>query len=259
MQALQCYAQHFGTVEGNSSFYGVPPAATLQRWLAHTPDHFEFCFKMPRQISHDAPLLHGKKALLAFLHSMQPVQHRHGLLWLQLSHKLGPESLPALAALLAQLPTEFQFGLEVRHPAFFTKGDVERRLNALLMEHDINRVMFDTRTLFAEPCKDTETREAQRKKPRVPLHVIATGDRPMLRFISPLDTDKAEHALQQWAAKVSDWVSEGKRPLLFFHTPDNVCSPDLAHRFATLLQQALPDFQPPPPWPRIATQPSLFD
>lgn len=258
LQALQRYARHFSSVEGNSSFYGAPKADTLLRWLDNTPANFRFCFKVPRSISHDAPLQRGGAQLAEFLSGLAVAQERLGVVWLQLSDKLGPDNLPALRNLFEQLPAEFNYGLEVRHRAFFAKGDAERSLNALLLQHGINRVMFDTRFLFADSATDPETLEAQRKKPAVPLHVIATGQQPMLRFISPLNTEQAEPALQQWAKKISQWIGEGKQPYLFFHTPNNDESPHLAARFAKILAPLLADYQPPPVWPVVARQEDLF-
>ncbi len=258
LTALRRYATHFGSVEGNTSFYGAPKKETLERWLENTPDEFRFCFKVPRTISHNVPLHQRGDELLAFLDSLAFAKPRLGIIWLQLSDKLGPESLPALQMLFDNLPDGFNFGLEVRHKAFFDKGNAERSLNALLIKHQVNRVMFDTRLLFANRARDLETLEAQRKKPHVPLHVIATGQYPMVRFISPMDTQLADHALKQWAAKVSAWIAEGKHPMVFFHTPNNDTSPHLAGQFQSLLVQELKDYQPAIPWPKVASQNCLF-
>ena len=258
LKALQRYAQHFSSVEGNTSFYGAPKHDTLARWLDNTPEHFRFCFKVPRSISHDAPLAIGLGALIEFLQGLEFAQNRLGVIWLQLSDKLGPEQLTALRSLLSELPEGFHYGLEVRHLDFFAKGDAERELNQLLMERQVNRVMFDTRTLFAQRAKDLETLEAQRKKPRVPLHVIATGQYPMVRFISPLNTEEAVKAMQQWAVKISEWIAEGRQPHIFFHTPNNNASPQLAARFGRILEQHVEGFKAPRAWPTVAKQDDLF-
>ncbi|MGB0866768.1 MAG: DUF72 domain-containing protein, partial [Granulosicoccaceae bacterium] len=76
LTALQRYAQHFSSVEGNTSFYGAPKQATLQRWLEHTPEHFRFCFKVPRSVSHDSPLEQGGAKLADFLHGLEFAQTR---------------------------------------------------------------------------------------------------------------------------------------------------------------------------------------
>ena len=41
-ERLGWYADHFRLVEVNSSFYAVPPAATVAAWCRQTPDDFVF-------------------------------------------------------------------------------------------------------------------------------------------------------------------------------------------------------------------------
>lgn len=259
LKALQRYSRHFSSVEGNSSFYGTPSRDTLARWLDSTPEQFRFCFKIPRAISHDAPLgAQSHRAIVHFLNSLELIHNRLGIIWLQLSSSIGPDQLPTLGKLFNELPDGLEYGLEVRHDDFFAKGEAERELHQMLSEHSVNRVMFDTRFLFASDATDADTLEAQRKKPRVPLHVVATGQHPMVRFISSLDIEQAERGLQQWATKVGQWVNEGRQPLVFFHTPNNDQSPQLAYRFTELLQHQLDEYHLPPPWPVIPAQNTLF-
>ena len=49
--------------------------------------------------------------------------------WLQLPATFGPRDLPALWPFLDGLPRDFTYGVEVRHPEFFAKGEVEKALN----------------------------------------------------------------------------------------------------------------------------------
>ena len=43
---LTFYAEHFDTVEVNSTFYGQPRAEVTRAWADRTPDHFEFSVKL---------------------------------------------------------------------------------------------------------------------------------------------------------------------------------------------------------------------
>ena len=47
---LSYYAQHFDTVEVNSTLYGCPSPRTVENWAAKTPDSFIFSIKTPRSI-----------------------------------------------------------------------------------------------------------------------------------------------------------------------------------------------------------------
>ena len=104
----------------------------------------------------------------------------------------------------------------------------------------VNRISFDTRALFANPQSDPITREALEQKPRLPLRVLATAEAPMLRFISPLDLQQGQRWLQPWIDQVLRWLSEGKTPFIFMHTPNNGQAPELARWFAQQLQQRQP-------------------
>ena len=240
-QALQHYAQSFSSVEGNSTFYGLPKASTIQRWNTEVSDTFRFCFKFPKSISHDAKLQHCWRELEQFFQRLEPLQGKIGILWLQMNQYFTPAELQQLAQFLHHLPEGFNYGIEVRHLGFFDKAEQERAFNRLLLEHAINRVMFDTRLFFKHLSNDPYSQDARHKKPRVPLHVLATSNTPMVRFISPIDVDLAETGLIQWAQKIIQWIDAGKTPYIFFHTPSNQYSPQLAQRFANKVAQLRPD------------------
>lgn len=88
---LETYARitGFGTVELDSTFYGVPRASTLDGWAAQTPDGFLFSAKVPRAITHERRLFSAAEASLEF-----------GTL---LGERLGDK----LGSLLIQLPPDF--------------------------------------------------------------------------------------------------------------------------------------------------------
>ena len=49
---LAFYAEHFDTVEVNSTFYGQPRAAVTRTWAERTPATFEFSVKLYQQFTH---------------------------------------------------------------------------------------------------------------------------------------------------------------------------------------------------------------
>jgi uncharacterized protein YecE (DUF72 family) len=49
---LRFYAEHFDTVEVNSSFYGQPRAELTRGWAERTPDDFEFSLKLYQKFTH---------------------------------------------------------------------------------------------------------------------------------------------------------------------------------------------------------------
>ncbi len=49
---LAYYAEHFDTVEVNSTFYRLPPAATTKSWAKRTPPGFDFSVKLYQAFTH---------------------------------------------------------------------------------------------------------------------------------------------------------------------------------------------------------------
>ena len=58
---LRFYADHFDTVEVNSTFYGQPRADITTGWVARTPARFSFSLKLYQKFTHpeDVP---GRRA-----------------------------------------------------------------------------------------------------------------------------------------------------------------------------------------------------
>src|SRR5215467_3012656 len=49
---LSFYAEHFNTVEVNSTFYGQPRPDVTRGWATRTPDGFEFSVKLYQKFTH---------------------------------------------------------------------------------------------------------------------------------------------------------------------------------------------------------------
>jgi uncharacterized protein YecE (DUF72 family) len=95
---------------------------------------------------------------------------------------------------------------------------------------------MDTRALFSEPASTPAIVDAQQKKPRLPVHAIATGDSPILRFVGCSQLESNRDFYQPWLTKLNQWLSEGKSPYVFFHTADNFDAPFLARQFIADLE-----------------------
>ncbi|MGO4894609.1 DUF72 domain-containing protein [Flavobacterium sp. W21_SRS_FM6] len=265
--SLVAYSQYFNSVEGNSSFYHLPDVVTLARWAKSVPQNFKFTLKFPSTISHQGNLSQSHKLVEQALIHFSVLKDKLGSLMLQLPASFNPASLDALASFLAVIPTQFKIAVEVRHPDFFAKGDSERHLNQLLQGFNADRIIMDTRALFAcnthalNAKQASLIREVQEKKPRLPTHVVATGQRPIVRFVGGVDIEQSKPFYQPWLHKLKQWLDEGKSPSLFFHMPDNQDAPWLAeafiHDFNRLFpQQPLKRFSLPP---RFRQQQGMFD
>lgn len=254
LETLADYARYFNCVEGNTTLYALPKAEVVLRWQAMTHDDFRFCFKFPASITHQSGLRHCDDLVEEFFRTLDPLSPRIGQYWLQMPAAFGPDSLSALWAFLDKLPAAFRYGVEVRHPAFFAKGEAERALNRGLHQRGVNRVILDSRPVHASTSTSPASLDAKSKKPKVPPHAIMTASDPMVRFIGSDSLQENQVWFEDWLSKLADWQANGT-PWLFLHTPDIGEVLDLVQTLWPRLQQALPQVGPPPDWPQ---QSALF-
>ncbi len=254
---LQHYSSVFSSVEGNTTFYALPSVDTVKSWQEQVQPGFKFCFKLPRKITHENTLRYSAVELSEFVQRLEPLGEALGSFMIQLPDSFLPKQLPDLEKFLKALPSEYQFAVEVRHLDFFNRGEEEQQLNRLLQQYAVDRVCLDSRALFSRAAQTAQEKDAHRKKPRLPVHAIATATQPIIRFIGSADFLHNEQYLMPWVNKVAEWQQQGIKPTVFIHTPDNVASPEQAAIFHLLLKQ-LPGWKPLSKTIRDETQLSIF-
>lgn len=247
-ERLEKYAKVFHTVEGNTTFYATPSISTVNNWKAATHDDFRFTFKLPKAITHQQMLKGSHAQLKEFMQIMAPLHERIGQWTIQLPAAFGPEHLGALKQFCALFPPNFPIGVEVRHPEFFAKGEAEKALNHWLIESGYDRIIMDSRPVFAAKPDNEAIIDAQMKKPKVPVHAIATATHPMIRFIGNPEENKNYDFFTPWLNKLPEWINQGKQPYVMIHTADNIVAPELAANLYKMLQDhvTLPDLAPFP-------------
>jgi uncharacterized protein YecE (DUF72 family) len=82
---LAFYAEHFNTVEVNSTFYGQPRAEVCRGWADRTPGNFEFAVKLYQKFTHPTMFKSRMAKQIA------------GTIGTEVSGGLRPEALDALA------------------------------------------------------------------------------------------------------------------------------------------------------------------
>jgi uncharacterized protein YecE (DUF72 family) len=251
---LLAYTTWCTAAEGNTTFYGLPGPATVARWAEDAPADFRFLFKLPRTVTHDRRLRDAEGEVAEFLNRLEPLGRRASPHSIQLPASFGPADLGVLDTFLAARSTEHHWAVEVRHPALADGGDDERRLNDLLARHGVDRIVIDTRAVFAGPRQTPAEREAVERKPRLPVRPVAIGTRPVVRFIGQTDPDANPTWWSKWIPTVARWLDEGRSPLVFVHTPDNLVAPELARRFHAEVASVVPGLAPLPHPDRPASQ-----
>ena len=255
---LNLYSRRFTTVEGNTTFYATPTTETIEKWVAQTPAEFKFCPKVNRQITHQGLLLPHVKEALNFLERMSGLGTRLGTTFIQLPPSYSPQYLADLTEFLT-ICVQFNLplALEVRHLDWF-KPEYSDRLNHLLNQLDISRVMLDTRPIYN--CPDDPQINSQRKKPKLPVQATIIGNIGFVRFISHPNSQYNQSYLEQWASILNNWLRQGKTIYFFVHCPQEFYSPETAKYFQSLLVEKGCNIDPLP-WNKtdpIPQQLSLF-
>jgi uncharacterized protein YecE (DUF72 family) len=97
---LRFYAEHFDTVEINSTFYRIPAPATAASWAKRTPPRFEFSLKLFQKFTHPEMFQKATGADPFDLGDQDVDEFRAAIDPLASAGKLG--------ALLAQFPASFK-------------------------------------------------------------------------------------------------------------------------------------------------------
>jgi uncharacterized protein YecE (DUF72 family) len=250
---LHLYSRRFVTVEGNTTFYSVPDVDTVKRWATETPDGFEFCLKMPRDLTHQGSLADKTEGAIAFLKRMQGLGDRLGVFFAQLPPSYSPAQLDDLTIFLKSFPRyEARLTLEVRHRDWFREPHTSK-LNALLNDLGVGRVLLDSRPIY--DCPDNPQLASERKKPRLPLQPVLTADFAIVRYISHPQREFNQAYFEEWVDRLGKWLPQGKQIYFFVHCPVELHSPRNAQHLQHLLETQVE--VSPLPWDQLESPDQL--
>jgi uncharacterized protein YecE (DUF72 family) len=195
---LGYYADHFNTVEINSSFYRLPTKETVEKWKATVGAGFYFCPKISRFITHAKKLNDPEAGLPRFFDVFGPVVDRLGPVLIQLPAVLGfhEEKARKFFQYLWTKYRGFQFALEARHA-----GWTEPAAAALLKKYHIGWVIADSGMRF-------------------PSAELVTANHIYLRFHGPdgsYATSYSRQTLADYAEKCRRWKEAGHTVWAFFN------------------------------------------
>jgi uncharacterized protein YecE (DUF72 family) len=186
---LRFYAERFDTVEVNTTFYRLPRASSVARWVEESPEGFTFAVKVSRYITHIKRLLEVPQHLPLLYERIAPLVRspKFGpLLWqLPPTFKLD---LDRLAGTLEHLHDGHRHAFEFRHPSWF-RDDVY----TLLREHRVALVIGDRLQVNA-----FQTHEL-------------TADFTFVRFHSGTrgrNGNYSHRELDEWADRLERWAHE---------------------------------------------------
>ena len=203
---LAYYAERFGTVEINATFYRMPTRKLVEGWASQVPPTFSFSLKAPRRITHDRRLKDCRDLVRGFCDVAGTLEGRLGALLFQLPPNFTC-NLDVFDAFLDDLPPRVRGAFEFRHPSWWN-DEVYARLAA--------------RNL-ALCIADSETRETP---------MVATADFGYLRL---RDEGYDAEQLGEWASRVG---AEGKwrDAFVYFKHEDEARGPEFAQAFRSSLR-----------------------
>lgn len=180
---LKFYAEHFGTVEINNTFYRMPDEKTIKHWHSITPESFMFAVKGFRYFTHLKKLVIDEELidnLAQFQHNISFLKDKLGPILWQLPGSFTV-NLKKLDKFCAVLSNDFMHTFEFRHSSWFTKEvfDVLTKHSAALC-------------IVSSPGN-------------LPDHVIATSEIAYIRFHgqgSWYRDNYSNEDLQQWKQKL---------------------------------------------------------
>lgn len=192
---LRLYARIFETIEVDSTFYAIPPAAVFEQWRQKTPAGFTFSLKLPQEITHELALREPAAEILEqFCERAAGLGEKLAAVLIQLPPGFAGtrENARNLRSFLARLPADIRFAIEFRHRDWlidWTFRELEKRRVALCLVEGawIPREMF-----FA----------AARKIPTPFVYIRFMGPRDLESFdrvARPRDAN-----LKIWAAHINE-------------------------------------------------------
>jgi len=198
---LRYYGEHFGSVESNSTFRGMPKPEVLRRWTEEVPADFKFAIKAPQQITHIKRLKDSKDLLSHLFEVASVLEDRLGPVLFQLPPNFKKDA-NRLSEFLDLLPRGSRAAFEFRHESWF-----DEEIFDLFKKH---KVAF----CIAEAENEL----------RVPF--VATAGWGYLRLRRE---DYTDAELKEWVKQVQkqDWSDA----FVYFRHEDTAKGPKFAKRF----------------------------
>ena len=209
---LPFYCKNFKTVEFGNTFYNIPDADQITKWVNDVSDKpdFKFCPKMYQGVTHRGSLKGKDFITTEFLRGIVAFEKHLGPVFVQVSDSFSPNRRKELYDYLASLPKDLTFFLEVRHPDWFAKADIQKEMFETLASLNMGAVITDT--AGRRDC----------------AHMHLTIPKAFIRYVGN-SLHKTDYTrIDAWVKRMKYWLDHGLKELYFFmHMHDEATSPEL--------------------------------
>lgn len=143
------YSAHFPIVELDSSFYAVQPERNIRKWIAETPDSFQFVVKayqgMTGHLRGENPFASREEMFEAFCLSVRPLKEAGKLAMVLVQFPpwfdCQKEHVEQLRDTTKRL-MEFDVAIEFRHQSWYA-ADMRDKTLAFLQDHQLIHSVCD--------------------------------------------------------------------------------------------------------------------
>jgi uncharacterized protein YecE (DUF72 family) len=210
---LRFYADHFGTVEVNNSFYHLPEKKTFGHWKDTVGEDFVFAVKASRYITHMKKLKCGKEPVNRLLGTAEALKGKKGPVLFQLPPR-WKKNADRLRGFLDLLPEGNRYTFEFRDETWFSPDIYE-----LLRERNMSFCIYEL---------------DRKQSPRE-----VTADFVYVRLHGPEGAYKgsySERALSGWAGAFSAWRRQGKDIYCYFDNDQNAYAAENAAELKSMME-----------------------
>jgi len=198
---LSFYAQHYKVTEINSSFYHLPLASTVYKWVDQVPDDFLFCPKISRYLTHMKKLHDPEEPLERFFDIFKPMKEKMGPVLIQLpaSVMFDVTTEEIFYDTLMRKYPDYEFAMEVRHESWYSDESLD-----LMKKYNIAFVIAQSE--------------------QFPYKEFITAKNIYVRFHGPkalYASSYSDQVLQEYADKFLLWKKEGHHIWAFFNNDIN--------------------------------------
>jgi uncharacterized protein YecE (DUF72 family) len=145
-----------------------------------------------------------------FLRGVVAFEKHLGPIFVQVSDHFSPNRRKELFDYLASLPKDLPFFLEVRHPDWFAKADIQKEMFETLASLNMGAVITDT--AGRRDC----------------AHMHLTVPKAFIRYVGN-SLHKTDYTrIDAWIERMKYWLDHGLEELYFFmHMHNEATSPEL--------------------------------
>jgi uncharacterized protein YecE (DUF72 family) len=193
---LEHAAEKFSGLEANGTFYRLQSEKTFKEWLERTPADFVFTAIGHRYVTHNMKLTDPDETVVTSRDNMRPLEKKLAVVvWqLQKSFTRNEARLEDFARTLSRRWRKVRHTIEFRHTSWFTD-----EVAGIMNEHGLAVCQSDAADW--------------------PLWDAVTTDLVYIRLHGHTRTYRSAYSdasLDDWAAKIRHWISEGRDVHAYF-------------------------------------------